>query len=69
MNWHSTPGCHRCMLLTSSQITWERNPQALGAEELKSRMRAEGASMLTQILKVPPEQVRIDATGVVTLKR
>lgn len=55
------------MMLASSQITWERNPQAPGASVLKQRMQGEGAQMLTQMLNVPPEQVAIGASGVTLL--
>ena len=51
------------MMLASSQITWERNPRAAGADELKRRMRAQGGEMLTRMLKMPPEQVGIGASG------
>ena len=55
------------MILASSQITWARNPNAAGAEELKQRMRTQGAQTLTRMLQVPPERVGIGASGVYSL--
>lgn len=55
------------MLLASSQITWQRNPGAAGADALKARMRAEGGETLTRMLQVSPEQVGIGPSGVYSL--
>lgn len=55
------------MILASSQITWQRNPGAAGADELKQRMRTQGGEVLTRMLQVPPERVGIGASGVYAL--
>ena len=54
------------MMLASSQITLERNPQAAGASALRQNMRSQGGEMLTRMLNVPPEQVGISASGFVS---
>jgi hypothetical protein len=53
------------MILASSQITWERNPRGAAADELKQRMRVQGGETLTRMLRMPPDQVVIGATGIV----
>jgi hypothetical protein len=55
------------MILASSQITWQRNPRAAGAEDLKQRMRTQGGETLTRMLQVPPDRVGIGASGVYSL--
>lgn len=55
------------MMLASSQITLERNPQAAGASALRQNMRTQGGEMLTRMLNLPPEQVGINASGFVSL--
>ena len=52
------------MILASSQITWQRNPTAAGADDLRSRMRQQGGDTLTRMLQVPPDRVGIGAAGV-----
>jgi hypothetical protein len=52
------------MILASSQITWQRNPRAPGAEELRIRMRTQGGETLTRMLKVQPDTVAIGPTGI-----
>lgn len=52
------------MLLASSQITWQRNPRAPGAEALRERMRTQGAEALTRLLQVAPDKVAIGPAGV-----
>jgi hypothetical protein len=52
------------MLLASSQITWERNPRAPGAQALRERMRSQGGETLTRMLRVAPDKVAIGPTGV-----
>ncbi|RQP25370.1 DUF6683 family protein [Piscinibacter terrae] len=56
------------MILASSQITWQRNPQAAGADDLRLRMRQQGADTLTRMLQIDPERVGIGAAGVYALK-
>ena len=51
------------MIMASSQITWQRNPQAPGADGLRKRMREQGGDVLTRMLQVPPERVGIGAAG------
>ena len=55
------------MMLASSQITWQRNPRAAGADDLRARMRAQGGETLTRMLQVPPDRVGIGASGVYSL--
>lgn len=55
------------MMLASSQITWQRNPRAAGADELRARMRAQGGETLTLMLQAPPDRVGIGASGVYLL--
>lgn len=55
------------MILASSQITWQRNPGAAGADALRARMRTEGGETLTRMLQVPPEKVGIGPSGVYSL--
>lgn len=55
------------MMLASSQITWQRNPRAAGADELRARMRTQGGETLTRMLQVPPDRVGIGASGVYSL--
>jgi len=55
------------MLMASSQITWQQNPRAAGADELRNRMRQQGGDTLARMLQVPPERVGIGAAGVVAL--
>jgi len=55
------------MIMASSQITWQRNPRAAGADELRDRMRVQGGETLTRMLQVPPERVGIGAAGVYAL--
>ena len=55
------------MLPASSQITWQRNPRAAGADELRARMRTQGGETLTRMLQVPPENVGIGPSGVYSL--
>lgn len=55
------------MILASSQITWQRNPGAAGADELRQRMRKQGGEVLTRMLQLPPERVGIGASGVFAL--
>lgn len=55
------------MMLASSQITWQRNPQAAGANDLRTRMRAQGGETLTRMLQTPPDRVGIGASGVYLL--
>ena len=52
------------MILASSQITWQRNPRAPGAEELRQRMRTQGGETLTRMLQVQPDRVAIGPAGV-----
>lgn len=52
------------MILASSQITWQRNPRAAGADDLRQRMRQQGGDTLTRMLQVPPERVGIGSSGV-----
>ncbi len=52
------------MLLASSQITWQRNPRAPGAQALRERMRTQGGETLSRMLRVAPEKVAIGPTGV-----
>lgn len=52
------------MILASSQITWQRNPRAPGAEALLARMRTQGGETLTRMLQLPPDRVGIGASGV-----
>ncbi|HEY8881039.1 MAG TPA: DUF6683 family protein [Roseateles sp.] len=52
------------MLLASSQITWQRNPRAAGADALLARMRTQGGETLTRMLQVAPEKVAIGPAGV-----
>lgn len=52
------------MLLASSQITWQRNPRAPGADALRERMRAQGGETLTRMLQVAPDKVAIGPEGV-----
>jgi hypothetical protein len=56
------------MILASSQITWQRSPQAPGADDLRNRMRQQGADTLTRMLQIDPERVGIGAAGVYALK-
>ena len=58
----------RHMILASSQITWQRNPRAPGADDMRSRMRQQGADTLTRMLQIDPERVGIGAAGVYALK-
>lgn len=55
------------MMLASSQITWQRNPRAAGADALRTRMRAQGGETLTRMLQTPPDRVGIGASGVYLL--
>lgn len=55
------------MMLASSQITWQRNPRAAGADELRARMRTQGGETLTRMLQAPPDRVGIGASGVYLL--
>lgn len=55
------------MMLASSQITWQRNPRAAGADELRTRMHTQGGETLTRMLQVPPENVGIGPSGVYSL--
>lgn len=55
------------MIMASSQITWQRNPKAPGADDLRNRMRVQGGDTLTRMLQVPPERVGIGAAGVYAL--
>lgn len=55
------------MLLASSQITWQRNPPAAGADALRARMRAEGGQTLTRLLQMPPDKVGIGPSGAYSL--
>ena len=55
------------MIMASSQITWQRNPRAAGADDLRIRMRSQGGDTLTRMLQVPPERVGIGAAGVYAL--
>lgn len=55
------------MMLASSQITWQRNPLAAGADDLRVRMRAEGGETLTRMLQTSPDRVGIGASGVYLL--
>lgn len=55
------------MMLASSQITWQRNPRAAGADDLRARMRAQGGETLTRMLQVSPDRVGIGASGVYSL--
>jgi hypothetical protein len=55
------------MIMASSQITWQRNPRAAGADDLRKRMRLQGGDTLTRMLQVPPERVGIGAAGVYAL--
>lgn len=52
------------MLLASSQITWQRNPGAPGAQALRERMRTQGGETLSRMLRVAPDKVAIGPTGV-----
>ncbi len=52
------------MLLASSQITWQRNPMAPGAQALRERMRTQGGETLSRMLRVAPDRVAIGPTGV-----
>jgi hypothetical protein len=56
------------MILASSQITWQRNPRAPGADDLRNRMRQQGGDTLTRMLQIDPERVGIGAAGVYALK-
>ncbi|KRA71806.1 hypothetical protein ASD89_12715 [Caulobacter sp. Root656] len=55
------------MMLASSQITWQRNPRAPGADDLRARMRAQGGQTLTRMLQTPPDRVGIGPSGVYLL--
>lgn len=55
------------MIMASSQITWQRSPNAPGADDLRRRMRVQGGDTLTRMLQVPPERVGIGAAGVFAL--
>jgi hypothetical protein len=55
------------MIMASSQITWQRNPRAAGADDLRNRMRLQGGDTLTRMLQIPPERVGIGAAGVYAL--
>ncbi|MDR7333411.1 DUF6683 family protein [Roseateles asaccharophilus] len=54
------------MMLASSQITWQRNPRAPGADALRERMRTQGGETLTRMLQVPPDQVAIGPQGLIS---
>lgn len=56
------------MLLASSQITWQRNPRAPGADALRAQMREQGGQTLTRMLETPPDRVGIGAAGVYPLR-
>lgn len=55
------------MILASSQITWQRNPSAAGADALRARMRTEGGQTLTRMLQMPPDKVGIGPSGIYPL--
>ena len=55
------------MIMASSQITLQRNPKAVDADELRTRMRIQGGETLTRILLLSPERVGIGASGVYSL--
>lgn len=55
------------MIMASSQITWQTNPRAPGADELRARMRTQGGETLTRMLQVPPENVGIGPQGIYSL--